>query len=125
MNSSCCLLVHQILLFIRLDRDHVLSHFMLGTSHYRKGALAYLETYLKVLQIEWLLIWLALPLGINHCSESFEPTHGALVDLFLCFLFPLCIKCNRFFFFHLRFRYLFLAFRWTYIYILFDEVLLG
>ena len=66
MDGICCLLILQILFIIRLDRDYVLRHFMLSSSHYRKGALANLETYLKILQIQWLLTWLALFPSINH-----------------------------------------------------------
>ena len=40
VNCLCCRLVLQILLFICLDRNHVLRHFMLGPSHNCKGALA-------------------------------------------------------------------------------------
>ena len=69
MDCHLCLAILQILLIVRLDRDHVLGLLVGGASHNSECTLTHLEIYLEVFQLERLLIRILLSSGVDHLSE--------------------------------------------------------
>ena len=69
MHSHLRLLVHKILLFIRLDCNHVFGLFVHSAPNNSEGTLANLELKLEFSHLKRLLFWVLRTSAIDKASE--------------------------------------------------------
>ena len=78
MDCHLGFLVLEILLIVGFDGDNMLRFFVLGSSDNGKGTLPNLQTYLELVQLQRLTVWILPSPPIYNLSEVSQRIQGLL-----------------------------------------------